>query len=242
MIVLEGVTKTIRVHNIRKNVLSAVDLQIPSDKRIALLGPEEAHKRILVRLLAGVEHPTTGRITRFAEISYPVGFLPGLSKSLSVRANVAHVARLHAVDEWRMVNLVETVLDMGARFDRPCGQLDKTGMLYLAEVVALSLPFDTYLLINDRLTRRWRAEMSHANEPNIETRIAVLFNARFRNAGMIIPTTDVGFAYRHCDMCLLMDGERLIFADSDYIASIFEKYEHARKQRALARARARALK
>jgi capsular polysaccharide transport system ATP-binding protein len=231
MIVLERVTKTIRVHDTRKDVLSAVDIEIPSDRRIALLGSQSAHKDILIRLLAGSDHPTTGRIARFAEISYPVGILPGLSKDLSVRANVAHVARLYAADVWRTVNLVEMVLDIGPRFDRPCGELDSISTRYLAEVVALCLPFDTYLLATDRLARRWSNERIRNKPPDIETRIAMLFNVRFRDAGMIIPTADAGFAEQHCDVSLVLEEGRLFFADRHYFEREREKHQHARNAR-----------
>jgi len=211
MIVLEDVTKTTWINGRKKNVLSAVNIEIPSDRRIALLGPQQ-HKRMLIHLLGGVERPTTGRIARFADVSFPIGFLPGPSGALSTRANVAHVARLYAADVQRTLKLVEMILDIGPSFDRPYSELNAVNRRHLADIVPLCLPFHTYLLADDKLVQRWQAKKSGKRE-TIDTRIDALFSARFRNAGMIIPTADVDFARQRCDMSLVMHGDQLMFAD-----------------------------
>ena len=229
MIVLEDVTKTVRIHDRRKNVLSAVNIEIPSDRRIALFGPH-ADIYILIELLGGVRKPTAGRIARFAEVSFPVGVLPGLSGDLSVRTNVAHIARLYGTNVRRTLNLVEMVMDIGPRFDRPHSELDRIIRGQFAEIVSLCLPFDTYLLANDKLVRRCRAAIAHENDPDLEARIAVLFNTRFRNAGMIIPTTDVDFARQYCDMALVIDEGRLALAEPGYLEQQSEKHRRARKR------------
>ena len=213
MIVLEDVTKTTWAHGRKKNIFSAVNIEIPSDRRIVLLGPQPLHKRMLIHLLGGVERPTAGRIARFAEVSFPVGFLPALSKDLSTRANVAHVARLYAADVPRTLKLVEMILDIGPRFDRPYSELDGISKQHLVHIIPLCLPFHTYLLMDDKLVRRWLAKKIDKRKP-METRVDALFSARFRNSGMIIPTTDVDFARQHCDMFLVIDGDGLAFADS----------------------------
>src|SRR5688572_28339887 len=213
MIILNQVTKTIGPVFKRRQVLSSVTIQIPTDRKIALLSQADKDKTIFVELLAGLAKPTSGTITRLAEVSFPVGQLPGFSRDHTVRLNVAHAARLYGAEVAGTVNVVEEVMELGKAFDRPYGELPNKLRWPLAQVVAFALPFDLYLLTDDTLG--WPS----AARPKRRRSAApaqLLFEARAKTSGIIIPTQNVDYAREVCDMAMvLQNGALELFKDVD---------------------------
>jgi capsular polysaccharide transport system ATP-binding protein len=237
MITLEKVTKRVQR---AKPILLSVDFQIPTDRRIAVLGPAGPEKRGFMNLLAGTDMPESGRVVRHKSVSFPVGDLPGFIRELSVRINVAHVARLYGADVRWTVNTVEKVTKIGARFDRPYEQA-AASRRELAYAVAFSLPFDVYVLADDKLAREWSRQQSSKDGKGKGNDIVALFGARMESAGMIIATDDVEFARKHCDLGLFLHGGELALTED--MSNPFDeaKQEH-RKVRAIARRRARLIR
>jgi len=201
MIILDQLTKVIG----SKNVLSSVSLQIPTNRRIALLGGVDRDKQIIIELFAGAAMPTEGRVIRRAEVSFPVGHLPGFSRDLSVRLNVAHVARLYGANVRQTVEIVERALDIGADFDKPYENMGKNLRKPLAQIVAFALPFDVYMLTDDK----FRATETRSGRNQREDRSAAcfaLFQGRLQTSGMIIPTDDPKFAQEFCDLAMVLQN------------------------------------
>lgn len=238
MITLENVTKRAQR---TKPILLSVDFQIPTDRRIAVLGPAGSEKRIFTNLLAGTDMPESGRVVRRANVSFPVGDLPGFSRELSVRINVAHVARLYGADVRWTVKTVEKIAKLGTRFDRPYDQVPAPSRKELAYAVAFSLPFDVYVLSDDKLVREWSRQQSGKEGKGIGHDILALFGARMESAGMIIATDDVEFARKHCDLGLFLHGGELALTE-DMSNPFDEVKQERRKVRALARRRARLIR
>jgi capsular polysaccharide transport system ATP-binding protein len=207
MIILEQLTK---VAGARRTILSSVNLEIPSDRRIALVGRVEEDKRELINLLAGLSLPTSGRIERLAEVSFPVGELPGVSREHSIRVNVAHVARLYGADVMETIRLVEQIMRLGEDFDKPYDSLPRPLRKPLAAAVAFAVPFDVYLLSDGILQRTIEGRASQRQDAIT----LALFEARAKTSGMIIATNNVRYAREICEMALLLDNGRLeLFAD-----------------------------
>jgi capsular polysaccharide transport system ATP-binding protein len=204
MIILDQLTETVGPFFKRRRILAAVTIQIPTDQRIALVSQPEEDKKRLIDLLAGLTKPTSGTITRLAEVSFPVGHLLGFTKEHTVRLNVAHIARLYGADVAATVDVVEQVLGMGKAFDRSYEDLPRKLRKPLAEAVALALPFDLYLLTDDRL-----GQPGAARGRRSASSIELLFEARAKSAGMIIPTRNVNYAREICHMALVLQNGTL---------------------------------
>jgi capsular polysaccharide transport system ATP-binding protein len=176
-------------------VLRRADLiSIPSHRRIALLGPSEADKRDLIDLLSGVRMLSTGHVRRYAALSFPVGHLGSQSRDLTVRQNVAHVARVYGADVAKTVAFVAAVLDNNPLFERPLREFPQEQLRTLLAIIALSIPFDTFLLADDVFLGGGR----------LKERCYALFRARIEKAGAIISARNAQFARQHCDMALFL--------------------------------------
>lgn len=91
----------------RTEVLAAVDLTVDAGDFTVLSGPPACGKTVLLRLLMGLEHPTSGEIhlrgedvTRMPAAERNIGYVPqsfALYPHLSVHGNIAYPLRLAGV-------------------------------------------------------------------------------------------------------------------------------------------------
>ncbi len=75
MLVLDKVCKTYHGRALTRRVLHRVDLSVARGEALAVLGGNGAGKSTLMRLIAGVEHPDSGRIDRgglFGVLAYRI--------------------------------------------------------------------------------------------------------------------------------------------------------------------------
>ena len=232
MIILDQLTKTVGPFFKRRHILSSATIQIPTDQRIALIARADGDRKSFIELLAGLARPTSGTITRLAEVSFPVGQLPGFSRDHTIRLNVAHAARLYGAEVAPTVDVVEQVMNMGKSFDRPYGTMPVKLRRALAQAVAFALPFDLYLLTDDALGRPGETRQGRRRGAGAAQ---LLFEARAKTSGMIIPTQNVEYAREICDMALvLQNGTLTLFEDID---EAFSTVQHERGPRLRRRGR-----
>ena len=62
MIELRGVSKTVQSGDQRLTILHPIDLNVPSRKRLAILGPSGSGKSTLLGLIAGLDAPSSGEV------------------------------------------------------------------------------------------------------------------------------------------------------------------------------------
>lgn len=203
MILLSNVAHEIRIGSSVDRLISNTNVRIPSDRRIALLGSKPPISSALFDLLCGMVPPVVGTVTRFRRISFPVGFSRGFSPELTVRQNVEYVAKLYDQPLNQVVEFVATWSEIGPAFDQPLIKLPRPAMREVTSIVALSIPFDMYLVTANRavsVSPMWR-------------KFYELFKIRAATSGFIA-STDPHFARLHCDMGMLLRNHRLeLFED-----------------------------
>jgi capsular polysaccharide transport system ATP-binding protein len=219
MIVLEGVTKVAGGGPNRRDVLKEVRAELPSNKRVAILASVAEDKKIFLDLLGGLLMPNDGRIINRARVSFPAGHQGGFSLELSVRLNVAHVTRLYGADVDAVVDFVAQVSDLGKAFDRPFRRLSFLQRRYLSEILALSIPFDVYLL-EDEIIRPKTGRF------NKEAR--ALFDIRAKTSGIFVTADNPAFVTEVCDMGLVLHNGKLRLFDKIHRAIAFSERAAAR--------------
>ena len=73
MIRFENVSKTYQIRKFKRSVFSGLNFTIERGDSIGICGANGAGKSTLMRMIGGVEHPTSGRITREMSTSWPIG-------------------------------------------------------------------------------------------------------------------------------------------------------------------------
>ncbi len=94
----------IRLDQIEFNIgtqvlLDKVSLTLDKGERLGLLGRNGAGKSTLMRLIAGVDQPTTGSIERTMTTSWPIGYGGAFQASMTGADNVRFIARIYRQPE-----------------------------------------------------------------------------------------------------------------------------------------------
>ena len=119
MIICKGVSKAYQHGSNRKQVLNNVNLVINPGERIALLGRNGAGKSTLIKLIGGVELPTSGSISRRMSVSWPLGFAGGFQGSLTGYDNARFIARIYQKEYAEIRSFVEDFTELGRQLKMP---------------------------------------------------------------------------------------------------------------------------
>lgn len=139
-------------HGMGPWVLRGVNVCIPANTNVGLVGRNGAGKSTLLRLIGGVDHPTRGVVRRHNRVSWPMGFGGGLQGSLTGRQNAKFVCRLYGEESEIRERLerIQAFADIGPYFDEPV-KTYSSGMKSRLQF-ALSLAFDFDVYISDEVT------------------------------------------------------------------------------------------
>ncbi|MBX7487829.1 ABC transporter ATP-binding protein [Qipengyuania sp. GH25] len=146
MIVCENIFKSYKHGAARKQVLSNVNLVIERGDRIALLGRNGAGKSTLIKLIGGVEMPTSGRINRRMSLSWPLGFAGGFQGSLTGYDNARFISRIYERDYKDVKAFVEDFTELGRQLAMPVKTYSSGMRARLAFALSLAIEFECYLI------------------------------------------------------------------------------------------------
>ena len=202
MIALENVSKFYTVEGQRRYVLKDQSVTFESGHSYGLLGVNGAGKSTTVRLLSGIEMPSTGRVRRSQRVSWPLGFSDGFNPNLSGRENLKFVARAYGEDPHQVLAFVAEFSELGTYLNQPV-RTYSTGMsARLAFGLSMAIEFDCYLI----------DEVVSVGDARFQKRCADVFEAKRAGAGLIMVTHDMGMLTRFCDRAfVLVDGALLPF-------------------------------
>ena len=146
MIICRDIYKKYKHGSRSKQVLSGVNLVVERGERIALLGRNGAGKSTLIKLIGGVEMPTSGKITRKMSVSWPLGFSGGFQGSLTGYDNARFIARIYRRDYSDIRAFVEDFTELGQQLKMPVKTYSSGMRARLAFALSLSIEFDCYLI------------------------------------------------------------------------------------------------
>lgn len=146
MIACKNICKSYKMGSGRKQVLKNVNLNVSRGERIALLGRNGAGKSTLIKLIGGVEMPTSGKISRQMSVSWPLGFAGGFQGSLTGYDNARFIARIYDRDYQEMKAFVEDFTELGRQLKNPVKTYSSGMRARLAFALSLGIEFDCYLI------------------------------------------------------------------------------------------------
>ncbi len=153
MIRLNGVSKYYPTKQGRSYVFQDVNIELPTDRNIAIIGPNGAGKSTLIRMIGGTDIPNRGEITSDKNISWPLGLQGGLQGSMTGRENVRFVARIHGYKETRKIEQqVSDFAEIGAYFDEPVKTYSNGMRARVTFGLTMGFDFNFDVLLIDELT------------------------------------------------------------------------------------------
>jgi capsular polysaccharide transport system ATP-binding protein len=146
MIACHNISKTYKHGSGHKQVLNNINLLVEPGDRVALLGRNGAGKSTLIKLIGGVEMPTSGRITRNMSVSWPLGFAGGFQGSLTGYDNARFIARIYQREYSQMREFLEDFTELGRQLKMPVKTYSSGMRARLAFGLSLAIEFDCYLI------------------------------------------------------------------------------------------------
>lgn len=216
MISLHNVSKRYQTdHGAGPWVLRDINLTIPSNTNVGLVGRNGAGKSTLLRLIGGVDHPDRGQIRRDCRISWPMGG-GGLQGSLTGRQNAKFVCRLygHSEDLPAKVAFIEQFADLGRYFDEPVKTYSSGMKSRLQFGMSLAFEFDVY--ISDEATA--------AGDASFTSKAAKAFQDMVGRAGLIMVAHSPGTLREFCQAGIwLHEGQAHWFEQIDDALAAYEQ-------------------
>ena len=204
MIRLEGVSKSFRTNGVTRHILHDVSFLLPPDRDIAVLGRNGAGKSTFLRLVAGTLTPDRGRITRYREVSWPMGFAGSFHPALTGAQNTRFVARIYGRDSRALEDYVQDFAELGRYYHLPVGTYSSGMKARLAFALSMGVNFDVYLV----------DEVIGVGDTAFRRKCAEAFRARVGRARVLMISHNPATLRQFCDSGLVIERGRLAFHDS----------------------------
>lgn len=204
MITLENVTKHYRTRTGKRLVLDNVSLQFPVGHNVGIFGPNGAGKSTLIRMLAGAEYPTHGRIRRDCLVSFPLGLDSCMHGNLTGRENVNFISRVFGSSIQRTMRYVEEFVEIGAYMDMPTRTYSSGMRAKLAFAICLAIDFDVYLI----------DEITEVGDADFRERAVEALRSRMLKSDIILVSHNVDTIRTYCNRGAVLWNGRLTLYDS----------------------------
>jgi capsular polysaccharide transport system ATP-binding protein len=217
MIIVEDVHKRYQTdHGLGPWVLKGVNLTIPPQLNVGLIGRNGAGKSTLLRLIGGIDKPTRGRIERQCRVSWPIGKATGLPGTLTGRQNAKFVCRLYGREEDipERIAAIEEFAEIGDSFDEPVNTYSSGMRARLQLGISLAFDFDVYLA----------DEAIGGGDAGFKNKARAAFRDRTGRASMIMVSHSEHNLKQFCTAGIwLHDGKADWFDDVDDTLKAYEE-------------------
>lgn len=204
MIRFEHVSKTYHIRKFHKHVFHDLNFTIALGDSIGICGANGAGKSTLMRLLAGVEMPTSGTVSRKMTTSWPIGYGSCFQHSLTGADNARFIARIYKQPEQDVVDFVEDFAQLGPYLYQPVLTYSAGMNARLAFGISLAIDFQCYLV----------DEVTGAGDERFRIRCEDALLHRRDNATLIMVSHDPGTLRQYCRRGAVVYGGSLVFFDT----------------------------
>lgn len=206
MIHLVNVAKSYEGPTGRHQVIRPVDITIPSNRQVAVLGYNGAGKSTLLRLISGAEEPDEGTIIRDCSVSWPLGFSGGLHKELTGIENAVFIARVYGADVDETIRFVRDFSELGDYIHMPVRTYSSGMRGRLSFALSMAIDFDVYLV----------DEITGVGDRTFQDKCRRAFRDRAERSGLLFVSHNDQTVRQYCDIALVVDdGYLYAFADMD---------------------------
>ena len=141
-----NVSKSFWTGTQHKVILDKVSFRVELGKSLGVLAPNGTGKTTLINMMAGLEKPDDGEITRTSKVSFPLGFMGGVVSRLSAFENCRYIAKLYGLDPDYVEAYCRWLCGLGEYFDQPLGTYSSGMRARFSFSLMLALDFDMYLI------------------------------------------------------------------------------------------------
>ncbi len=196
----------------KRRVLDGISFSVGMGERIAIMGRNGAGKSTLIKILSGLQRPTSGRIHRGLHMSWPLAFGGGFEGELTGADNVRFISRLYNAPVRETFDYVADFTELGEQLNLQMRFYSSGMRMRLAFALSLAIQFEC-LLIDEVIAVGDRRFQQKCRDELFQNR---------KNCAMIVAIHDVGFVKEYCAKALiLMDGRGRVFENLELAEAIY---------------------
>jgi capsular polysaccharide transport system ATP-binding protein len=213
MISCESIYKSYKMGHGRKRVLDDVNLTFNKGDRVGLLGRNGAGKTTLIKLVGGVEMPTSGRIVRKMSCSWPLGFTGGFQGSLTGYDNARFIARIYGQDYKDMREFLEEFTELGRQLRMPVKTYSAGMRARLAFGLSLAIEFDCYLI----------DEVIMVGDRNFQVKCHHEIFEKRQDRALLLASHGPDYIREYCNLAVVLrNGRAEVYDDVEKALAIYE--------------------
>jgi capsular polysaccharide transport system ATP-binding protein len=146
MIELIDIRKSYPTRHGSYEVLKGINLRVEPGDVLGIAGANGAGKSTLIRLISGIDHPTSGRINRNMRISWTLGFTGAFQGSLTGYDNMRFICRIYETNFDEKVEFVREFSQLGKFLREPVKTYSSGMRARLGFALSMIVEFDCYLI------------------------------------------------------------------------------------------------
>ena len=214
MIRFENVTKVYSTYGRRRTILDRVNFTLKPGISYGIMGINGAGKSTTMKLIAGVEEPTRGRIVRKLRVSWPLGFAGGFNPKMTGRDNVIFVARIYGENPREVLEFVEDFSELGSYLNMPVSTYSSGMGSRLAFGMSMAIPFDCYLI----------DEVTAVGDSRFQKRCTEVFSHRRKHADVIMVSHSMETIREWCQQgIVILNGRAIIYEDVNDAIEVYRR-------------------
>jgi capsular polysaccharide transport system ATP-binding protein len=220
MIRLINATKYYKTQGEKKYILNNVNITIPSGVNVGILGKNGMGKSTFLKILAGIDFPTSGHIVSNNSFSWVMGLSKGLQPAMTGRQNVKFICRIYGKDENELkeiCNNVKEFSELEDYFDMPINSYSSGMKSRLTFGMSLAFDFD-YLIIDEILS---------VGDAGFKQKSRKALEDKMLHSNILMVSHSMDELKELCDVGLLIDKGTVTYFE--HIEDAIEAYNNLNK-------------
>jgi capsular polysaccharide transport system ATP-binding protein len=195
-----------------RRVLDGISFDIEEGEKIAVLGKNGAGKSTLVKIIGGVEPPTSGELRRDLFMSWPIAFGGGFEATMSGIDNIRFISRVYGVSIKDTVAFVDDFAELGKQLYMPVKTYSSGMRARLAFALTLAIDFECFLI----------DEVIAVGDARFHQKCFDALFVRRKHCAMILVSHDLSIIRQYCQKALVLKaGRGRVFDDIELAINIY---------------------
>ncbi|MBO0661335.1 ABC transporter ATP-binding protein [Jiella sp. MQZ9-1] len=215
-------TRKVSINNIVKcyhgetgpvRVLDGISFEVGPGEKIAVLGKNGAGKSTLVKLIGGVEQPTSGSVHRGLKMSWPLSFGGGgVHPNMSGLDNIRFIARIYNKPIQETIDYVADFAEIGKYIRYPVKTYSSGMKTRLAFALTMAIDFECYLI----------DEVLAVGDQRFQQKCRDALFGTHGHASMILVSHHRQTILEYCSKAIVMKrGRSRLFNDLEFALQIY---------------------